>query len=85
MTDEAAHGYGHADGAPIDAEHARLLRALATKAGRTEAELLGWLPVRFGIDTLEAIPRVHYGAIVGAVASPGPLPLINSTAGPGEG
>ena len=85
MTDAAALGYSHADSAPIDAEDVRLLWALADRAGRSESAVLAWLADRYGISVVTAITREHYGAIVGAVATRGPLPLITSTAGRGEG
>ena len=60
---------------PITQEQRQRLTKIASRVGRTNAEMAVWLQQRFGYASSKAIKRHEYDAVVAAVEHPGPLPL----------
>lgn len=65
---------GRNAGAVITEPQLRRLWAIMGKARRDEAEVKGWLAVRYGLDHMRDIPRSLYDEVSNWIEQPGPLP-----------
>ena len=56
-------------------EQRQRLTKIASRVGRTNAEMAVWLQQRFGYQSSKQITRAEYDEVCRIVEHPGPLPL----------